>query len=190
MGGRRIIGDIGGTNARFAIAEGGKYRELMHVEVAWFGSLHDALTDYLNVLPPALRSGLDGGLAVAGPVFGDKVALTNLGWSFSISDLHRSLGHIIVLGEVHLRQILQSYAITTTASERIDPLTRMRRSLARYSAPVSSVHAPSWADSITTMVGFRFSVHTPFSRAGSSFMPWNRSLQSLPSSIPLRRRRP
>jgi glucokinase len=119
LGGRRIIGDIGGTNARFAIAEGGKYRELMHVEVARFGSLHDALTDYLNVLPPALRSGLDGGLAVAGPVFGDKVALTNLGWSFSISDLHRSLGHIIVLGEVHLRQILQSYAITTTASERI-----------------------------------------------------------------------
>src|SRR6202035_880016 len=92
LGGRRIIGDIGGTNARFAIAEGGKYRELLHVEVARFGSLGAALTDYLNGLPPALRSGLDGALAVAGPVFGDKVALTNLGWSFSISDLHRSLG--------------------------------------------------------------------------------------------------
>jgi glucokinase len=65
LGGRRIIGDIGGTNARFAIAEGGKYRELMHVEVARFGSLHDALTDYLNGLPPALRSRLDGALAVA-----------------------------------------------------------------------------------------------------------------------------
>jgi len=51
LGGRRIIGDIGGTNARFAIAEGGKYRELMHVEVARFGSLHDALTDYLNGSP-------------------------------------------------------------------------------------------------------------------------------------------
>src|ERR1700730_14972449 len=33
----------------------------------------------------------------------------------------------------------------TTALERIDPLTRMRQSLARYSAPVSSVQAPSWA---------------------------------------------
>jgi glucokinase len=43
VGGRRIIGDIGGTNARSAIAEGGKYRELMHVEVARFGSLHDAV---------------------------------------------------------------------------------------------------------------------------------------------------
>ena len=67
MGGRRIIGDIGGTNARFAIAEGGKYRELMHVEVGRFGSLHDALTEYLNGLPPALRSELDGALAARGP---------------------------------------------------------------------------------------------------------------------------
>jgi glucokinase len=80
---RPIIGDIGGTNARFAIAEGGKFRDLMHVEVSRFGSLHDALTDYLNGLPLAFRSGLDGALAVAGPVFGDNVALTNLGWSFS-----------------------------------------------------------------------------------------------------------
>jgi glucokinase len=69
---RRIIGDIGGTNARFAIAEGGKFRDLMHVEVSRFGSLHDALTDYLNGLPPALRSGLDGALAVAGPVFATR----------------------------------------------------------------------------------------------------------------------
>jgi hypothetical protein len=42
LGGRRIIGDIGGTNARFAIAQGGKYRELMHVEVVRFGSLQSA----------------------------------------------------------------------------------------------------------------------------------------------------
>jgi glucokinase len=108
LGGRRIIGDIGGTNARFAIAEGGKYRELMHVEVARFGSLHDALTDYLNGLPPALRSGLDGAIAVAGPVFGDKVALTNLGWSFSISDLHRSLG----LGSL---KVVNDFAATAMA---------------------------------------------------------------------------
>jgi hypothetical protein len=44
----------------------------MHVEVGRFGSLHDALTDYRNALPPTLKFGLDGALAVAGPVFGDK----------------------------------------------------------------------------------------------------------------------
>src|ERR1700737_2491937 len=37
----------------------------------------------------------------------------------------------------------------------------MHRSLARYSAAVSSIHAPSWADFITTMVGFRvFGTHS------------------------------
>src|SRR5258708_15491351 len=36
----------------------------------------------------------------------------------------------------------------------------MHRSLARYSAPVSFVQAPSWADFITTIVGFEvFGTH-------------------------------
>jgi hypothetical protein len=48
----------------------------------------------------------------------------------------------------------------TENRELIDPLRRMRRSLARYSAPVSFVQVPSWADFITTMVGFRiFGTH-------------------------------
>ena len=37
----------------------------------------------------------------------------------------------------------------------------MRQSLARFSASVSSFHASSWADFITTTLAFRFSVHTP-----------------------------
>jgi hypothetical protein len=36
----------------------------------------------------------------------------------------------------------------------------MRRSLVRYSVPVSSVRASSWADFITTTPVFKFSVHT------------------------------
>jgi glucokinase len=58
---------------------------------ALIGFRDDALTDYLNGLPPALRFGFDGALAVAGPLSRDKVALTDLGWSFSTRDLHRSL---------------------------------------------------------------------------------------------------
>jgi len=63
LDGRRIIGDIEGTNARFAIAEGGKYRELMHVEVA-------RLTHYLNGLPPQLQvpSGSRGSRETSRPV--------------------------------------------------------------------------------------------------------------------------
>src|SRR5258708_10382383 len=48
----------------------------------------------------------------------------------------------------------------TTKLEHIGHWIRMRPSLARFSASVSSFHAPSWADFITTTLAFRFSVHT------------------------------
>jgi glucokinase len=91
VNGLRLIGDIGGTNARFAIAEKGAYRELKHVEVDRYPSLHDALSDYLKALPGAERADLSGVLAIAGPVLGDKISMTNKAWSFSIDDLKRSL---------------------------------------------------------------------------------------------------
>jgi glucokinase len=87
----RVIGDIGGTNARFAVAENGQYGEVRHVEVKKYPSLHDALTDYLKALPAARRP-VEAALDVAGPVVGDIVALTNLNWRFSISELKQSLG--------------------------------------------------------------------------------------------------
>lgn len=86
-----LIADIGGTNARFAVAQDRTYQNLSHVEVAKYPSLHDALTEYLDALPEALRP-RDGALAIAAPVFGDRVALTNHGWAFSISELQSSLG--------------------------------------------------------------------------------------------------
>lgn len=92
MSGLRLIGDIGGTNARFAIAEDGQYRKLAHVEVDHFPSLHDALADYLKTLSDAERSDLPGALAIAGPVLGDTISMTNKAWSFSVTDLKTSLG--------------------------------------------------------------------------------------------------
>ena len=77
---------------------------------ALIGFRDDALTDYLNGLPPALRSGFDGALAVAGPVSRDKVALTDLGWSFSTRDLHRSLG----LGSL---KVVNDFAATAMAPD-------------------------------------------------------------------------
>jgi glucokinase len=87
----RLIGDIGGTNARFAIAENGTYRDLKHVEVDRYPSLHDALSDYLDTLSRGERTRLAGALAIAGPVLGDKISMTNKAWSFSIDELRRSL---------------------------------------------------------------------------------------------------
>src|ERR1035437_6441393 len=45
----------------------------------------------------------------------------------------------------------------------------MRRSLARFSEPESSVHTRSLAGFITTMSGFRFSVHTGDARTYLSY---------------------
>ena len=48
VNGLRLIGDIGGTNARFAIAQGGKYRQVKQVENEHYPSLYDAMADYLG----------------------------------------------------------------------------------------------------------------------------------------------
>lgn len=91
MSGRRVIGDIGGTNARFAIAENGAYSALSHVAVRDHATLQDALTAYIATLPDHLRPST-GVLAIAGPVFGDHIKLTNQSWSFSITALKAALG--------------------------------------------------------------------------------------------------
>jgi glucokinase len=91
MSGLRLIGDIGGTNARFAIAEAGKYRQLAHVEVDKYASLDDALSEYLKRLQDRERTDLAGALAIAGPVLGDRISMTNKAWSFSIEELRQSL---------------------------------------------------------------------------------------------------
>jgi glucokinase len=91
VSGLRLIGDIGGTNARFAIAENGTYRELKHFEVDHYPSLHDALSDYLKGVPGSERAKLSGALAIAGPVLGDRISMTNKAWSFSVAELKRSL---------------------------------------------------------------------------------------------------
>jgi hypothetical protein len=59
------------------------------------------------------------------------------------------------LGEVHLRQILQSYTRYYTGH-----WTKMHRSLAKFSESEASNHMPSWADFTITMPELKFSVHT------------------------------
>jgi hypothetical protein len=68
--------------------------------------------------------------------------------------------HIVVFGKAHLRGFCDRMLATTTGSELTDHWTRIRRSLARFSGPVSSIHASSLADSISITPEFKFSVHT------------------------------
>jgi glucokinase len=87
-----LIGDIGATNARFALVERGKRisapRVLPTDEYAGIGEAIAAfLADERPASPPARAV-----LAVASPATGDQVTFTNNPWSFSRADLQHRLG--------------------------------------------------------------------------------------------------
>ncbi len=87
-----LVGDIGGTNARFGIVtQAGA--EPAHVEVlacAAHAGPEAAIRAYLRMtgqpLPPVAAFG------IATPVLGDAVAMTNHPWQFSVSQLRAALG--------------------------------------------------------------------------------------------------
>ncbi len=88
----RLIGDIGGTNARFGwqIDAGAEVVQRATYACADFPTLSVAIAHYLSVhsLPgPAAFA-----LGIATPVTGDRVSMTNHHWSFSISALREQLG--------------------------------------------------------------------------------------------------
>lgn len=85
-----LVGDVGGTHARFALAEGDparpQIRDLAHLPSADFTSLEAAVAAYLEKTQPKTRPHI-ATIAVAGPVVDGKVTLTNLSWHASESKL-------------------------------------------------------------------------------------------------------
>jgi glucokinase len=84
----RLIGDIGGTNARFAIARDGTHDEPTNIATLDHPSFESAIDAFLDKAGAGLTI-RDAAFAVAGPVSGDEVVLTNHNWSFRQSDLRR-----------------------------------------------------------------------------------------------------
>lgn len=88
----RLVGDIGGTNARFAwhAAEGAAVDDVVALPCAAHASLEAAMRHYLAGLDrPAPRWCAIG---IANPIVGDQVRMTNHDWTFSIEAMRRSLG--------------------------------------------------------------------------------------------------
>ncbi|MDE1961465.1 MAG: glucokinase [Xanthomonadaceae bacterium] len=88
-----LIGDIGGTNARFALTDPvvaqPQFLEPRTLNGANFPSLRDAARHYLaeaKVTPQRAA------LAIASPIEGDDITLTNRDWSFNRSALRQELG--------------------------------------------------------------------------------------------------
>lgn len=84
----RLIGDIGGTNARFALAQaGGLPADERTLQVAEHPGLVEAVRAYLGG-----RLVEEAVLAVATPVETDAIRFTNSPWSFSIGEMKQALG--------------------------------------------------------------------------------------------------
>ncbi len=87
-----IVADIGGTNARFALVTGKRDQKFIieHINIlsgAQYPSFSDALQTYIDGLTGITAK--SACVAIAGPIDGDVIKMTNLNWSFSASDIQK-----------------------------------------------------------------------------------------------------
>ncbi len=97
-----MIADIGGTNARFALLDGRDRRDEVVLACADYPDLVSAAEEYLQRVG-AKNSGrpLEAALAIAGPVTGDIIRMTNHVWQFSAAHTRQQLRlrRLIVLND-------------------------------------------------------------------------------------------
>ena len=88
----RLLADVGGTNARFAFqaAPGAPLTDVRVLPAAGFERLQDAMRAYLQGIG---QPGVDAAaIAIANPVIGDTVRMTNHHWAFSQREVQAELG--------------------------------------------------------------------------------------------------
>jgi glucokinase len=110
-----MVADIGGTNARLALADP-QTLELSHIHqtlCANHANLDAALAEYFSGLPITPRR---AALAVAAPVSGEQVSLTNSHWSFRTSELCRTTG----LEEIQVLNDFEALALSLPALAPIE----------------------------------------------------------------------
>jgi glucokinase len=93
-GGARLLADVGGTNARFALETApGRIEQIEVLACSAYPTLADATRAYL-ALPAVAAAGPvhHAAIAIANPVDGDVVRMTNHHWEFSIETLRRACG--------------------------------------------------------------------------------------------------
>lgn len=88
----RLLVDLGGTNTRCALQAPGDTPHLVRITSnRKYPDLESVLREYLQDLPSELRP-CSAAIAVAAPIAGDHVRMTNLGWEFATTALRDSLG--------------------------------------------------------------------------------------------------
>ena len=96
-----IIGDVGGTNCRLAVCDPstGLIDEIRIMPVEDFRSLEEAINTYKDALPS--YKFLSASISIANPITGDRIAMTNAHWDFSIEQTRKSchLERLIMLND-------------------------------------------------------------------------------------------
>jgi len=141
-----LLGDIGGTNARFALMDGeGRIDHIRILAVARYPGIAEAIEAYLADIGRAVAQGSparpkDAALDIAGPVAGDEVALTNHPWSFSRMGLRERLG-------VERLMVVNDFAAVAAAAPHLptDDLARVGPAVKAPSggAPIGVIGAGS-----------------------------------------------
>jgi glucokinase len=115
---RRLIGDIGATNARFALVDGeGHIARTRVLACDDYATIDDALAAYLGKDRQELAL-QEAALAVASPVTGDAITLTNHPWSFTVSGLRHdfALDRLLVVNDFTANALAMPYI---PSSERL-----------------------------------------------------------------------
>jgi len=87
-----LLADVGGTHVRFALrAADGRVTRHTVLDCADYPSLAAACGEYLGEAASDIAPA-EAGIAVACPVLGDRIELTNRDWRFSREALRRQLG--------------------------------------------------------------------------------------------------
>ena len=88
----RLMGDVGGTNARFAVQEspGAQPTQVVTYPVVEYENFDDCLKAYVAQLKCAHPR--QAAVGIANPIVGDQVRMTNFHWAFSIEAVRQALG--------------------------------------------------------------------------------------------------
>jgi glucokinase len=108
-----LIGDVGGTNARFAIVMDAESEpgEPGIVQTAGFATIDDAIRAVLAGTADKPRSAV---IAIAGPVDGDEIPLTNCPWIVRPKAMLAGLG----LGDIVILNDFEAQALAVVALDR------------------------------------------------------------------------
>lgn len=113
-----LVGDIGATNARFGlVSPAGAILQSSTSADADFTTIADAIHAYLAQARSFPRPRI-GCLAIAAPVSGDQIHMTNRPWSFSVAALCAQLGF-------ERLEIINDFTAVAMALPRLGPDDRM-----------------------------------------------------------------